>query len=133
MRKIKRPMIFETNDFVELEEHYQDRLTNLNEKSYAMNEEDYEKMRIKIDADYNRDMEILRYRKLHRKSWLKNKHKVIFEEDEATEEVPDSTTPEAKAEQPTKVVECTAVDIINRDLLTSPTEADPNASVLDEE
>lgn len=131
MRKIKRPMIFETDDFIELEEHYQDRLTNMSEKSYGMNEEDYDGLRRQVDDDYKRDMEVLRYRKLHRKSWLKNKHKVIFDEEEEIEQEP--SPPETEAEPQPQPIQCTALEIINRDLLTSPTEADPNASVLDEE
>ena len=124
-------MIFETDDFVELEEHYQDRLTNMSEKSYGMNEEDYDGLRRGVDEDYKRDMEVLRYRKLHRKSWLKNKHKVIFEE-ETLEDEPEPTPDEPKAEQPPKVVECTAVDLINCDLSILPTEADPDIDEAEE-
>ena len=124
-------MIFETDDFVELEEHYQDRLTNMSEKSYGMNEEDYDGLRREVDEDYKRDMEVLRYRKLHRKSWLKNKHKVIFEE-ETLEEEPEPTPEEPEVEQPTKVVTCTAVDLINRDLSILPTEADPDIDEAEE-
>lgn len=125
MRKIKRPMLFETEDIQELEEHYKDRFVNLFSGAYAMDPDKYGEIRESIGKDFAYDKNILRYRQLHRKSWLKNKHKVIFEEE--VDEVDQESAPEEpEAEQPTKIVQCTAVDIINRDLLTSPTETEPD-------
>ena len=121
MRKIKRPMLYETNDAHELEEYYKDRLINLYSGAYAMNADNYGSIRESITNDFSYDKSVLTYRQLHRKSWLKNKHKVIFE-DENEETSPESTSEELEDKQQNKTVQCTAVDIINLDLLTSPTE-----------
>lgn len=131
MRKIKRPMLFETEDMQELEEYYKDRFVNLFSGAYAMDPDKYGEIRESIGKDFAYDKNILRYRQLHRKSWLKNKHKVIFEE-ETLEEEPEPTPEEPEVEQPTKVVTCTAVDLINCDLSILPTEADPDIDEAEE-
>lgn len=127
-------MLFEAEDPAEVDEYYQNRLTTLHGNAYGQNELDYDEMRRKINSDYAHDIDVLRYRLLHRKAWLKHKDKVIFEDEQSQEEESKPETPTAdKADKPIEIIECKAVEIINRDLLTSPTEVGSSIDEADEE
>lgn len=126
-RKLKRPMLFETDDFVELEAHYCERLGTITDNgAYAMASGKYKDLRAEITKDFVYDEEVLRFRRLHPKDWEKRTKKSQptkavekIEEPKPVEPIQPSTSPQ--------------VDIITHALLTSPTETEEDADGADEE
>lgn len=128
MRKIKRPMYFETDDHAELSDFYYGEIDKLNNYSSGMNAEYIEERLEKISKRQNHDEEVLDYRRMHLKDWEKYQNKLNPPTQEEKEE-----DPSPEQEQPQEPVRCTAVQIINHDLLTSPTQVDAGADEPDEE
>lgn len=126
-RKLKRPMLFETDDFEELEAHYCDRLGAITDNgSYAMASDKYKELLAEITKDFIYDEEVLRFRRQHPKDWEKRAKKSQptkavekIEEPKPVEPIQPSTSPQ--------------VDIITHALLTSPTEAEEETDGADEE
>lgn len=132
-KKLKRPMLFETDDFVELEKHYCDRLGVITDNgSYTMASDKYKDLRAEITKDFIYDEEVLRYRKQNPDQWLKFSAKIEFKRKKSTQEALEKFEKEKFVVSQSDVVS-PQVEIINHDLLTGPTEADDDADELDEE
>ena len=132
-KKLKRPMLFETDDFVELEKHYCDRLGVIADNgSYTMASDKYKDLRAEITKDFIYDEEVLRFRKQNPDQWLKLSAKVEFKRKKSTQEALEKFEKEKFVVSQSNVVS-SQVEIINHDLLTGPTEADDDADELDEE
>ena len=121
-------MYFETDDHAELSDFYYGEIDKLNNYSSGMNTEYIEERLEKISKRQNHDEEVLDYRRMHLKDWEKYQNKLNPPTQEEKEE-----DPPPEQEQPQEPVRCTAVKIINRDLLTVPTQVDAGADEPEEE
>ena len=88
MRKIKRPMYFETDDHAELSDFYYGEIDKLNNYSSGMNTEYIEERLEKISKRQNHDEEVLDYRRMHLKDWEKYQNKLNPPTQEEKEEDP---------------------------------------------
>lgn len=113
-------MFYETDDYAELTDFYNTEAEKQADSSEDYGEESHEEQIYLLNKNCIRDKKILIWRQLHRDKYEKYRAKI---EAKQRKKDPEPTPEEPKAEQPPKVVECTALEIINRDLLTSPTEA----------
>ena len=123
-------MFFETDDYAELTDFYNSEAEKQADSAEDYGEESHEEQIYILNKNCLRDKKILIWRQLHRDKYDKYIAKLKSKEQKKES---NSHPPETEAEPQPQPIQCTALEIINRDLLTSPTEADPNASVLDEE
>lgn len=127
--KIKRHMYFETDDYAELSDFYYGEIDKLNNYSSGMNTKYIEERLDKITKRQNYDEDVLDYRSSHQKQW--EKYLAKLERKERKAKVP--TPPPIEQEKPQEPIQCTAVELINHDLLTSPTQVDADAGESNEE
>lgn len=126
---LKRPMIFETEDFLELENFYYERIEALREAE--LNTSKYKPIFDLLLEDFKTDEEILRFRKKNPEQWLKLSTRAEFKRKKTTQQALEKFEKQ-KPDVPQKLIEPTRVEIINRDLLPGPTEPDGDADELDE-
>lgn len=120
----KTKMFYETDDYAELTDFYNTEAEKQADSAEDYGEESHADQIALLTKHCMRDKMILIWRQLHRDKYDKYLAKVEAKRQKREAKLQTHDPEEPKAEQPTKVVECTALEIINRDLLTSPTETD---------
>lgn len=126
----KSKMYFETEDYSELTDFYNDEAKKQADSAEDYGEDSHELQMNMLTKKCIHDKKVFDWRQMHRDKYEKYlaKREAKRQKREAKlQPPPEEPAPEEpQAEQPTKVVECTALDIIDANLLTCPTEADPS-------
>ena len=129
----KTKMFYETDDYAELTDFYNSEAEKQADSAEDYGEESHDEQIYLLNYNCIRDKKILIWRQLHRDKYDKYLAKLEAKKQKKEKPTPEPSQEEPKAEQPTKIVQCTAVEIINRDLLTSPTETGPDIAEAEEE
>lgn len=129
----KTKMFYETDDYAELTDFYNNEAEKQADSAEDYGEESHDKQIYLLNQNCIRDKKILIWRQLHRDKYDKYLAKLEAKKQKKDKPTQESAPEEPKVEQPTKIVQCTAVEIINRDLLTSPIETDPDIAEAEEE
>ena len=122
----KTKMFFETEDYTELTDFYNTEAEKQAESAEDYGEESHTEQIFLLNKNCLRDKKILIWRQLHRDKYDKYIAKLESKKQKKQRQDPEPTPEEPEVEQPPKVVECTAVQVINRDLSIFPTETDPD-------
>lgn len=127
----KTKMYYETDDYSELTDFYNEEIEKLAEHDEAFGEEKYEQHNNLLTSQCLHDKQVFAWRQMHRDKYDKYLAKLDAKKQKKEAPRPQKNDPEPEAKP--EPVKCTALTVSHSDIITSPTECGLDTDEYDEE